>query len=115
MEFFQKATYEYKVWLGNHPDNGLVLLDRSITANELGSRGYYFLKCSDKSIYCETGEWEEPNYVYIVKYLNALEKNKFDDEMGKCLESIDENVILLDSPHFCKKVYYYLNRIEIVN
>ena len=34
---------------------------------------------------------------------------KFDDEMGKCLESIDENVILLDSPHFCKKVFYYLN------
>jgi len=30
------------------------------------------------------------------------------------LESIDENAILLDSPHFCKKVYYYLNSPEIL-
>ena len=29
----------------------------------------------------ETGEWEEPNYVYIVKYLNGLEKDKFDEEL----------------------------------
>ena len=34
--------------------------------------------------------------------------------MGKCLENIDENVILLDSPHFCKKVYYYLKSLNVV-
>jgi hypothetical protein len=35
----------------------------------------------------------------------------FDKAMEECLESIDEYVILLNSPHFCKKVYYYLNPI----
>jgi hypothetical protein len=90
MEFFEKATYENNLWLGNHPDNGLVLLDRSIAVNERGGTGYYFLKCSDKSIYCETGKWEEPNYVYIIKYLNALEKTKFDDELKKATEVIND-------------------------
>ena len=47
--------------------------------------------------------------VYWIAYVNYYQNEKFDDEMGKCLESIDENVILLDSPHFCKKVFYYLN------
>jgi len=46
---------------------------------------------------------------YWIAYVNYYQNEKFDDEMGKCLESIDENVILLDSPHFCKKVFYYLN------
>jgi hypothetical protein len=31
--------------------------------------------------------------------------------MEECLESIDEYTVLLNSPHFCKKVYYYLNPI----
>jgi len=31
------------------------------------------------------------------------------------LESIDENVVLLDSPHFCKKVYYYLNTPTVMS
>ena len=34
-----------------------------------------------------------------------------DEAMEKCLEGIDEYVVLLNSPHFCKKVYYYLNPI----
>jgi len=103
MEFFKKATYENKLWLGNHSDNGLVLLDRNITANELGTRGYYFLKCSDKSIYCETGEWEEPNYVYIVKYLNTLEKNKFDEELKKATEAIND--YLKDNENYKFKIF----------
>ena len=46
---------------------------------------------------------------YWVAYVNYYHNDKFEEEMTKCLESIDENVVLLDSPHFCKKVYYYLN------
>jgi hypothetical protein len=34
--------------------------------------------------------------------------------MGDCLESTDQNVILLDSPHFCKKVYHYLMKPELI-
>ena len=37
--------------------------------------------------------------------------DKFDKAMEECLESIDEYTVLLNSPHFCKKVYYYLNPI----
>ena len=50
---------------------------------------------------------------YWIAYVNYYQNEKFDDEMGKCLEGIDENVILLDSPHFCKKVFYYLNSPEL--
>ena len=28
------------------------------------------------------------------------------------IESIDENIVLLDSPRFCKKAFYYLNPIQ---
>ena len=52
---------------------------------------------------------------YWVAYVNYYHNDKFEEEMSKCLESIDENVVLLDSPHFCKKVYYYLNKTELVN
>ena len=50
---------------------------------------------------------------YWIAYTNYYHYDNFHDEMGKCLESIDENVILLDSPHFCKKVFYYLNSPEL--
>ena len=52
---------------------------------------------------------------YWVAYVNYYQNDKFEEEMEKCLENIDENVVLLDSPHFCKKVYYYLNKTELVN
>ena len=52
---------------------------------------------------------------YWVAYVNYYQNDKFEEEMEKCLESIDENVVLLDSPHFCKKVYYYLNQTQLVN
>ena len=51
---------------------------------------------------------------YWVAYVNYYQNDKFEEEMGKCLESIDENVVLLDSPHFCKKVYHYLIKPELV-
>ena len=50
---------------------------------------------------------------YWIAYVNYYQNDKFDDEMGKCLENIDENVILLDSPRFCKKVFYYLYSPEL--
>jgi len=52
---------------------------------------------------------------YWIAYLNYYHHDKFEEEITKCLESIDENIVLLDSPHFCKKVYYYLNQTQLVN
>ena len=52
--------------------------------------------------------------VYWIAYICHYHNDKFDKAMEECLESIDENVILLNSPHFCKKVYYYLNPINEV-
>ena len=51
---------------------------------------------------------------YWIAYTCHYHNDKFDEAMEECLESIDEYVILLNSPHFCKKVYYYLNSLEIV-
>ena len=84
-----------------------------------------FTKCfKNKESYKELLE-KLPNHIdrlgkfylitaYWIAYVNYYQNDKFDDEMGKCLENIDENVILLDSPRFCKKVYYYLNQTELV-
>tara|TARA_B100000941_G_C28488876_1_gene546656 strand:+ start:91 stop:495 length:405 start_codon:yes stop_codon:yes gene_type:complete len=85
-----------------------------------------FIKCfKNKETYKELMK-KLPKYIdrlgifhlvtaYWFAYVNYYQNNKFEEEMGKCLESIDENVVLLDSPHFCKKVYYYLNQTQLVN
>ena len=52
--------------------------------------------------------------VYWIAYTCNYHNDKFDEAMEKCLEGIDEYVVLLNSPHFCKKVYYYLNPISEV-
>jgi len=52
--------------------------------------------------------------VYWIAYTNYYHSDKFDEEMGICLERIDQNIILLDSPHFCKKVYHYLVKPELL-
>ena len=51
---------------------------------------------------------------YWVAYVNYYHNDKFEEEMERCLKSIDEDVVLLDSPHFCKKVYRYLIKPELV-
>ena len=53
--------------------------------------------------------------VYWIAYINYYENEKFSEEINRMLEGIDEYKILIESPHFCKKVYYYLNQIELVN
>jgi hypothetical protein len=52
--------------------------------------------------------------VYWVAYTCHYHNDVFDKAMGDCLESIDEYVVLLNSPHFCKKVYHYLIKPELV-
>jgi hypothetical protein len=52
--------------------------------------------------------------VYWIAYTCHYHNHEFDKAMGDCLESTDQNVILLDSPHFCKKVYHYLMKPELV-
>ena len=49
--------------------------------------------------------------VYWIAYVCFYHNDKFEKAMGECLESIDENIVLLDSPRFCKKAFYYLNPI----
>ena len=51
---------------------------------------------------------------YWIAYICYYYNHKFPETMGECLESIDENLILLDSIRFCKKTYYYLNPIETI-
>ena len=50
---------------------------------------------------------------YWIAYVCYYYNNKFAETMGECLESIDENLILLESIRFCKKTYYYLNPVVI--
>ena len=52
--------------------------------------------------------------VYWIAYTCHYHNDKFDSVMSECLENINENVVLLDSPHFCKKVYHYLMKPELV-
>ena len=52
--------------------------------------------------------------VYWIAYTCHYHNDEFDKAMGDCLESIDEYVVLLNSPHFCKKVYHYLMKLELV-
>jgi len=45
-------------------------------------------------------------FAYIVYYQN----DAYESIIRDCLKDINENVVLMDSPHFCKKIYYYLNK-----
>ena len=49
-------------------------------------------------------------FAYIVYYY----EDSYEDLIEDCLEAIDEYKVLLDSPHFCKKVYFYLNSPKTV-
>ena len=49
-------------------------------------------------------------FAYVVYYQN----DNYETLINNCLEEINENVVLMDSPHFCKKVYYYLNSITVI-
>ena len=51
---------------------------------------------------------------YWVAYICYYYNNEFEEILSKCLLKIKENVILLESPHFCKKVFYYLNELKKV-
>jgi len=45
-------------------------------------------------------------FAYIVYYQN----DAYESIINDCLIDINENVVLMDSPHFCKKIFYYLNK-----
>lgn len=77
MDLFIKTNKEKHIWMGFHNTHGWVILDRNIKANESG--GNYFIKCSDWTVYKEEGNWEKPNYNYVIPHLNSLEKDKLED------------------------------------
>ena len=51
---------------------------------------------------------------YWFAYTNYYHNDRFGDEINNCLDDIDQEKVLLSSPHFCKKVYHYLMRPESV-
>ena len=51
---------------------------------------------------------------YWLCFLNYYHYDIFGDEINKCLENIEQEEVLLRSPHFSKKVYHYLMRPEPV-
>ena len=52
--------------------------------------------------------------VYWIAYTCHYHNDKFDNAILDCLESIDEYKLLILSPYFCKKVFFYLNPLEEV-
>ncbi len=52
--------------------------------------------------------------VYWIAFVHFYYNDKFYEAMGECLESIDENIVLLNSTRFCKKVFCYLNPIDSI-
>ena len=51
---------------------------------------------------------------YWFAYTNYYHNDRFGDEINNCLDDIDQEKVLLSSPHFCKKVYHYLMKPESV-
>jgi len=51
---------------------------------------------------------------YWLCYINYYHYDTFGDEVNNCLHDIDEEMVLLRSPHYCKKVYHYLMRPEVI-
>jgi len=52
--------------------------------------------------------------VYWLSFVQYYQSEIFIDKVCDCLEDIEENVVLINSPHFCKKVYHYLMKPEII-
>ena len=51
---------------------------------------------------------------YWLCFINYYYYDTFGDEINKCLENTEQEQVLLKSPHFCKKVYHYLMKPELV-
>ena len=51
---------------------------------------------------------------YWLCFINYYYYDTFSDEINKCLENTEQEQVLLKSPHFCKKVYHYLMKPEII-
>ena len=51
---------------------------------------------------------------YWLCFINYYYYDTFDDEINKCLENTEQEQVLLKSPHFCKKVYHYLMKPELI-
>ena len=51
---------------------------------------------------------------YWLCYINYYHYDTFGNEINKCLEDTEQEQVLLRSPHFCKKVYHYLMKPELI-
>ena len=53
------------IWIGINDQRGYVILDRELPANKPNKSDYFFITCSDWSIYREDkSNWEKPKYIY---------------------------------------------------
>ena len=51
---------------------------------------------------------------YWLCFINYYYYDTFGDEINKCLENTEQEQVLLKSPHFCKKIYHYLMKPELI-
>ena len=47
---------------------------------------------------------------YWLAYIVYYQNDAYESIINDCLNDINENVVLMNSPHFCKKIFYYLNK-----
>ena len=66
------------LWIGVNKEKGYVILDRDLPANYPSRSLYYFINCSDWTVYEEDKKnWDEPLYVYSPE---TEEANKYKKE-----------------------------------
>ena len=80
MEIFHESNREKFLWMGFHSKHGWVILDRLIhpnKANHKTGNHLYFVRCIDWTIYKEEkSNWGEPNYIFVINYLENLDESK---------------------------------------
>ena len=93
------------LWLGFNTINHWVILDRELSPNKNGLASIFFTKCSDWTSYEEQrSKWEEPNYIYFLKFIQNLESEKKE----KTLKELN-----LKKEEYLKSVRKVKNQIEV--
>ena len=88
MEIFHESNREKFLWMGFHQKHGWVILDRLLHPNKANHKAgdhLYLVRCLDWTIYKEEkSNWGEPDYVFVINYLENLEdeKKKINEEEG---------------------------------
>lgn len=61
-------------WIGIHVDKGYVILDRDLPANKPGKSRYYFINCTDWTIFeDDKANWKKPMYTFTNDTSEAIQ------------------------------------------